>query len=258
MHIVCLMPTYNRAGEQPQLLAEAIGAFVHQTWRQSTLLIGNDTPGQQIHCAHPRVEVINYPGRFETLGHKIADMARQAVALGAEALCRWDDDDYSLPHRLEMSAYALDDRLEWRPSNYWWFQNGRPGEVWEVQRAGNTHCMALWRPELLERIGGYPLTSGDEDQRFSQAVARAGITPLAGAGNLPPDDIFYVYRWGVSNRHLSGRGGGERLREQYLEIGRRPIRTGDFEIAPQVWQLPGKRVLLQDRPQQGRADGGSD
>jgi len=265
------MPTYNRATETPRLLQEAVGSFLAQdchTGRpkdrhDAHLLIGNDTPGQGLQCDHPRVHVLNYRERFRGLGAKLQAMAEYATEdMAAEALCRWDDDDYNLAHRLSTSAAMLttpalareDDsqqqlRLEWRPTNYWWHRRGLPGEVWEVERPGNTHCMAIWRPAVLGIIGGYPDTTGDEDQQFNSQLARHAITAAPGWGRLPADRIFYVYRWGVSPRHLSGAGGrrGE-LDAQYEKIGRRDITKGIFEIRPRQWELPAKRLTLEERP----------
>lgn len=246
MRIACLMPTFNRVSESPHLLAEAVGSFLEQDHADKVLLIGNDTPGQELECDYAGVHVINWPERFPTLGAKIAAMIE---SVSADAYCRWDDDDYSLPWRLSMSADRMGSYIEWRPSNYWWYRAGRPDEVWEVERAGNTHCMAIWRPEVLEKIDGYPDTSGDEDQQFNHRLARRQISPLAGYGNLPHDDIFYCYRWGVSPRHLSGRGGKrEELDDQYQRIGERKIVEGRHVIEPVVWRIPSTRVGLTERP----------
>lgn len=251
--IACLMPTFNRPSETPEMLGESLAAFLEQDYQAAAhLIIGNDCPEQTLSVAREFqsiVHVVNYPRRFETLGQKLHAMASLAtMQYGAEALCRWDDDDYSLPHRLSYSADQLGVGVEWRPSNYWWHRAGLPGEVWEVERAGNTHIQAIWRPEVLEQIGGYPDRTGDEDQAFNQALHRRYKTPIAGHGNIDPAELFYVYRWGNSPRHLSGRGGGKALREQYKRIGELHIVPGEFEIIPKRWELPARRVTLAERP----------
>lgn len=223
------------------LLGNAVASFLDQDHEDRELLIGNDTPGQELVCEAPGVRVLNFPERFTTLGAKLAAMV--ALASGG-CLCRWDDDDYSLPWRLSLSAAMLGDRLEWRPSNYWWYQSRKPGVLAEVTRPGNTHVMAIWRREVLDIIGGYPLTTGDEDQEFNRRLAGAGLGPLGGAGDLPPGEIFYVYRWGVSTRHLSSAGGTRaELDGQYEAIGGEPIPRGEFQITPRRWELPAKRIV---------------
>ena len=182
-------------------------------------------------------ELTGVPPTGETRAQAMIDYA--AAAYAPDAFCRWDDDDYSLPWRLETSARELEKsgRLEWRPNNYWWFRKGLP-ELHEVTRAGNTHVMALWRPDVLDVIGGYPDTTGDEDQRFNRELDRHGVSPMVG-GDLDPMQIFYVYRWGVSQRHLSGRGGRrEELDDHYQQIGELPIQRGTFEITPRRWDWP--------------------
>lgn len=242
--IACLMPTYNRASTARgrQLLREAVGAFAAQEWpaeeATAELIIGNDTPGQRLLCDVPGVRIINYPRRLSSLGGKLSAMIEVAAETGATMLMRWDDDDISLPNRFATSLIKMRDRLEWRPSNYWFFQAGRPGEVRESLNAGNGHVMAAWRPELLSMIGGYPDRTGDEDQAFDQAVAAAGVSPLRSVDRLTVERIFYVYRWGVSAHHLSGRGGsvGE-LQAHWQAIGSEPIEGGTFGITPAPWGL---------------------
>lgn len=241
MKISCLMPTYNRASTPAgmQLLREAVGCFLSQDYLDKELLIGNDTPGQHLNCNHPQVRCLNHHQRFTTLGAKLAWMIEEAYG---SLLCRWDDDDISLPHRLSFSAAALGDRMEWRPGNYWWYQNGKPHQVTEVAHAGNTHVMALWRYQVLDAIGGYPITTGNEDQQFNQRLVEADITPLRN-DCLDQADIFYVYRWGVSDRHLSGQGGdSDTLQAHWNDIGRQPVAHGTFHIEPAEWQLPGQWV----------------
>jgi hypothetical protein len=104
---------------------------------------------------YPRVRVLNVCERFPTLAKKLRWMIDQTRG---ELLCRWDDDDISLPWRLHLSVDQLGDRLEWHPCNYWYCP---PGKVLHDNGHGNDHVQAIFRPELLDRIGGYrALTSG--------------------------------------------------------------------------------------------------
>ena len=92
--------------------------------------------------------------------------------------------------------------------------------------------MSVWRREVLEQIGGYPVTrSRGEDQDFNSALARAGISQQGEV--LPPGEIFYVHRSAISPVHLSSGGGGTAaMQQQYNQIGTKRIATGLFEIQP--------------------------
>ena len=89
--------------------------------------------------------------------------------------------------------------------------------------------------EVLAGIGGcYPAgLSGSEDQTFNRLLAEAGLAPCGAP--IPTADMFYLYRWGVSDRHLSGIGGGSPANPHqghYDAIGSRPIEAGEFHIRP--------------------------
>jgi glycosyltransferase involved in cell wall biosynthesis len=243
MLISCLCPTFNRYPQLGFLLEEAIDCFLRQDYADKELIICNDTPGQTLLVDLPQVRVLNVSERFESLGQKLRHMI--AVASG-DVMCRWDDDDLSLPHRLRISAERLGDRLEWRALNYW-FDDGH--QVRQVARPGNTHLMSLWRREVLEQIGGYPVFPlGGEDQAFNAALARAGIS-LADSGEIvPSDDVFYVYRWNTGGTHLSGQsdGSSDPHRAHWEAIGRQTIAPGSFVVTPQTREQT--RRLLEQRP----------
>ena len=119
MTITCLMPTYNRATGAMHLLEEAVESFLRQDCPDKELIICNDTPGQTLRCDAPGVVVLNTGRRFRTLSDKIQYMIDHSTGT---YLCRWDDDDIHLPHRLSYSFRRLSEyteRLEWRSTNYW-------------------------------------------------------------------------------------------------------------------------------------------
>lgn len=230
MRISCLMPTYGRTGGSLRLLAEAVEAFRQQTYADRELIIHNDTPGVEYVCHVPGVVVVNHHERMPTLSDKIQAMVDMA---SGDYMCRWDDDDISLPHRLEYSFLRLmrAGTLEWRPINYWYCPEGHQWE--HVSRPGNTHIMALWHRALLDQLPGgtYPAKmSGWEDQAFNQLADATGHTKPV---EVPVEDVTYLYRWGVSNRHLSGHGGGpERMQRHYDEIGQAHHEPGRYVIEP--------------------------
>jgi glycosyltransferase involved in cell wall biosynthesis len=231
MKVSCLMPTYNRCPHQQFLIDEAVRSFLLQDYEDKELIICNDTPGQRLIFSQPGVRVFNLSTRFPTLSDKLEWMIGEATG---DVLCRWDDDDICLPHRLTYSMNKLGVGLEWRAENYFYCPME---ETIYVEGPGNTHCMAVWRREVLDAIGGYPpKASGWEDQAFNQALHRAGISEFTGEV-IPAEDIFYLYRWGVSDRHLSGSGGGpEGLQRHYDSIGNRPIAKDMFDINPKWHQ----------------------
>lgn len=228
MKISCLMPTYNRCPDYQVLVEEALECFLSQTYDDKELIICNDTPGQKLIFDHPQVKVLNLHARFPTLSDKLQWMIDNS---SGDVLCRWDDDDISLPHRLEYSITKLGHDLEWRAENYWYC----PLEDTKyVEHPGNTHTMSVWRREVLNHFGGsYPeKASGWEDQQFNIQLSRAGIN---NAGDIIPiEDIFYLYRWGVSDRHLSSQGAGtkEGLQSHYDKIGERDVHQEEFLLEP--------------------------
>lgn len=239
MRISCLLPVYNAFPQNARLVNEAVQCFVMQTHSDKELIICNDTPGQSLSLAAsiPGVVVYNLPDRFPTLGGKLQWMCDQA---SGDALCRWDFDDISHPLRLAFSEERMGDLLEWRPSNYWFSYRSfdDPLGFTEVVSPANTHVMALWRREVLDRIGGYPAEfSGNEDSVFNDRLRLAGIS-ANDAERLSREDIFYFYRWGTNSIHLSGKGGGapdNPMQPHYDEIGTRPIVSSTFYIHP-AWQ----------------------
>lgn len=225
MKITCLMPTYNRFPHDRWMVDEAVECFLRQDYPDRELLILNDCVRQKIVCDAPGVRVVNYPHRFPTLSDKIQSGIDHA---SGDALCRWDDDDLSLPWRLSLSAAGLEGKLEWRAENYWWENYGQPWK--HVVGPGNTHTMSVFTHECLEKIGGYPQKrSGDEDQEFNKALRLAMVN---GRGVvLKPEDVFYVYRWGLG-RHLSAGGSGDGLQKQWDDIGKRKVLPGVYRVDP--------------------------
>lgn len=200
--ISCIMPTYNRYPHLGYLVEEAVECFLRQDptpGHERELVIVNDTPGQVLHCPAPGVKVLNVPTRFGTLSDKI--QAGIEFASG-DLLCRWDDDDIHMPHRLAYSLDKLGQRLEWRSANHW-YENGSLHET--VGPTGNSHVHALWRRAVLAEFPGgvYPAKlSGSEDQAFNQALAAAKVGMVE---RVPQEDIYYLYRWNTGSAHLSGR-----------------------------------------------------
>lgn len=236
------MPTYNRFPRDGALVNEAVECFIRQNdviandeGQLTELLICNDTPGQQLqldnsveHLWRGRIHIINLSKRFKTLGDKLRFMISQSRG---DYFCRWDDDDISLPNRLNYSFNAIGNLMEWHPINYFYHPKGQ--KILIDSKHANVHITAIWKREILERIGGYPVVeSGCEDQAFMMACKKHEVTTQG--ETLKPEDIFYIYRWGVSSNHLSGvqRQGWDALQEKYDDIGKNNISQQTFNIMP--------------------------
>lgn len=258
MLISCLMPTFNRPASRPWLLNEAVQSFLLQDYPNKELIICNDTPGQELLLPrnYNNIKVLNISSRFDCLGNKLDWMIRNAAS--GEYLCRWDDDDISLPWRLSLSmlmlqhsatnagvkSHYVDGKLlanEWRPENHWYFNGSQI--VKETKHPGNTHIAAIWHRGILGYqqnskseplpvvYPGTPCPSGLEDQTFTSELRKRGYPHLGTL--LPAEEIFYLYRWGVSDVHLSGRGGGERMQQTYQEIGQVSHTVPTYIIQPE-------------------------
>lgn len=261
--VSCLLTTYNRYPEYGFIVDEAVYSFIVQDYENKELLIINDTPGQELHIDEEAVKILggdpsqikifNLNERFSSLPEKIAWGVEQATG---DWLMRWDDDDICLHKRISISMEAVNSlkRLEWRCENYVYFritQAADRSQVFSqesrykmslaseihayptvVYNPANTHVMSIWNRKVLDgkRYPGIDSLSGVEDQAFNNYLRKMGYGDRGNA--LKPEYIFYIYRWGVSPRHLSGIGGWEHSDRFYREIGNLAIEKGKFEIKP--------------------------
>jgi hypothetical protein len=244
--VSCLTPTYNRFPSHGHLLAEAVESFLRQDYpkEQRELLILSDCPKQEIFCAEPGVRILNYPTRFASLGAKFNELCKQAR--GA-VLLPWEDDDIALPRRISQAVQALefdgwdvDDKGRWtfaarvQPRyDYWnpqrcWFLTS--GTLSKDHHHGVCHNSSAFTKEAFLKVGGYPHISGAQDIEMDRRLKKqVKVAPPLPDGQ--PSDWQYIYRWGVSDVHLSGRKPHD---EFYTEVGTRPIFEGRFQIWP-VW-----------------------
>jgi hypothetical protein len=96
---------------------------------------------------------------------------------------------------------------------------------------GVGHTTSLLTRAAFDAVGGYPAISLGVDAAMDQALLakmERVVDPQRGARPLAKSEWFYVYRWGVSPVHLSGRADGG----FYREIGTRPIQPGRFDLHP--------------------------
>lgn len=193
--ISCICPTYGRIPHDLFMLEEAVYWFTQQTYPNRELLIFNDAAEQTLVCNIPKVGVINTHYRCQSLGEKynrLCDFAQ------GEIIVPWEDDDISLPNRLQQIADKLNGEYEyWKPGAAF-FQDGNT-DVIKFCSPGNVfHNASGYKRSLLTKLS-YPLVSGPQDAIFDSKalqVARFNSERLA-----VPSAFQYVYRW----QHGSGK-----------------------------------------------------
>lgn len=196
--VSCLCLTYGR----PHLLEEAIESFLRQDWTgPGELLVINDHVEQQLVFDHPSVVMVNLPRRLRTLGEK----RNLSVALARyDNLLVWDDDDIYLPWRITETMKTLPGDQFYKCPNAWCITQGR----WEERPGYNLyHGGTAYTRWLFERAGGYDFIDGGEDAAIEwqfQIVTPEEKGRYWKHTVLPPERLYYVYRWGHGSYHTTG------------------------------------------------------
>lgn len=266
--VSCLMPTYNRVPTHTALVEEAIESFFRQEYLadRMELVILNDCAIQTlelpddewiVHVAslnpvwvREHVKIHNVKTRTNSLGEKHNQMMELARG---DVILPWDDDDISLPQRIAFSVAGLygltpKDLLRygvtdapppfgyWNPGGHWFWNEtpdgrGNANGAYGLQVPGSIgychNCSAFTR-RAWAAVGGYPPISYSEDMVMDQRL-KACQAFAAAQLRLPPSEWQYVYRWGVSGCHLSGRPNLDRY---WHELGHRPATPGDYVLHP--------------------------
>lgn len=240
--VSCVCPTYDRPPTKQFLLEEAIESFLRQTYPNKELLVINDCPDQELVCDAPGVRVVNVPARYDSLGEKYN--AGIALARG-DLIANWDDDDISLPWRLSLAVERMADADYFNPRSFWFMQGDTPSAepAWSVG-----HNLSLFRRSAFDAAGGYPPISMGVDQAMDKAFRgnpECRVKPADGDDELKREDLSYIYRWGVSQHHLSATPD-----ENYWNrIGERPVQAGRFVLRPhwrQDYALEVRRLQERD------------
>jgi glycosyltransferase involved in cell wall biosynthesis len=199
MKASCLCPTFNRVPGKQWLLEEAIESFLRQDYDDKELIILNDCPQQTLICNFPNVLVLNLPRRISSLGEKRNLLV--SIASGS-VFFPWDDDDVSLPTRVSQSIELLGEQYEYyNPALYWQIDSiGLRSD----HPMGVGHNCSAYKRGLFNRIGGYSHVSSGEDADIDHRMRAAGRFVPRPNSPVPRADWFYVYRWGVSDTHISG------------------------------------------------------
>jgi glycosyltransferase involved in cell wall biosynthesis len=226
MKVSCLCPTYGRAPRLQHLIEETVESFLRQDYSDKELLILNDQPDQELICRAPGVTVLNIKKRFRSLGEKY----NAIIALtDGDLLMTWEDDDIALPWRISLSVEMLGAADYYNPHRYWYMDTSG---LHKNHSMGVGHNSSIYTRRAYETVGGYPFISGAQDAVMDARLMEHPRVDKVDAPFLPPEKWFYIYRWGVSPVHLSGKFPHG---EWYREIGTHPYEKGKFELQPR-WQ----------------------
>jgi glycosyltransferase involved in cell wall biosynthesis len=241
--VSCICPTYNRFPLYSKLLEECTYWFLKQDYPNKELIILNDCKEQKLLCNHKEIKIFNVEEKFKTLGDKYNALLNLC---GGEIILPWEDDDISLPRRISQSVNTLllssDPKYPpvtfapWYPSGFrteikWdyfnpqhsWFENG--GTLHFTHSHGVCQNASAFRKDLFR----FQSVNGNQDALFDQDAKRQGRVAPALSNN--PNDWTYVYRWGVSNYHLSG---FDDMNKAYTN--KQDVCPGTFEIVPKMYK----------------------
>ncbi len=228
MLVSCICPTYGRPPHHLHLLEECVYWFTRQDYAKRELVILNDCSSQRLICDVDRVRVVNLPKRFATLGDKYN--ALLALCRG-EVILPWEDDDISLPHRISQCVRHLGLSDYYNPRGQWYEDAGK---LHTDHNQGVCHNASAYRRGTVV----YESVTGSQDaQADFYARTHLNCSPVT---LTRPADWDYVYRWGVSDCHLSGFGNMDDAYAKQAAIG------GTYIIVPRMYkdyQAETKRLL---------------
>jgi glycosyltransferase involved in cell wall biosynthesis len=257
--VSCICLTYNRAPNHLHLVGEAVESYLRQTYPadRRQLLILNDTPGQELKVKGydsylflpgeymPGVHVVNLPCRFRTLGEKY--FAAMGLAQG-NILMWWDDDDISLPWRIERSVARLSTPTKsdyYNPGGYWYFDTN--GLHHSHFMGPGFNCSAFTRQGYEKGVEAEFGMHLDLILTYSFARNKVARVLVPDSG---PKEWSYIYRWGSNPEHVSGWGmkpekeGDHQGRLGYAERGKRSIVRGSFTVVP-VWAQDYEKMVTE-------------
>ena len=199
MKIDCLMGTYGRYG----LVCESLACFLQQSaMSDATLLIYNQHP-EPLVFDHPRVRIVNEPGRHASLRH-IRQRMHELADPSADLIHWWDDDDLYLPWHLQDCLDHIGDRVAWKPASSWLSKANTRFTLSQNRFEGSW----IFRSDHLKKS---PLHTHPEytDHPVIRQTEEAGLICTTELGDL----ASYIYRWDIGTEHLSGYGSGDEQRQ---------------------------------------------
>lgn len=187
----CICATFNR----PTLLPEAIESFLRQSYKNAELIILDDS-GTYKEQEGNRWKLYSHPERFTTLGAKHDYSIRNLISSRVNAIAIWDDDDISLPNRLEVLAEGLkkhDIVVPWRLT-----QMSENGEITIPYGGDFPIHNGAYRLDAYFELGGY---SHDADNWEDLELWRRFVGTQKNIGRVREN--IYIVRHHHDIRHVS-------------------------------------------------------
>ncbi len=242
MKIDCLMGTCGRFAPA----CESLACFLQQSAiEDATLLIYNQHP-IPLKFNHPRVRVVNEPGRAGSLRHirqRMLDLANPA----ADLIHWWEDDDLYLPWHLEDCLDRIKGHAAWKPFRSWYSWSRSDYDLCAHPFEGSW----VFRADYVLKA---PLST------HAHYIDHPAYTQTGQAGLLAITDLraSYIYRWYDSWSHVASFGGSNwpALQESTLAAlakGNTDVRQ-DGCLAPANLTAVWRDFLAGIRPKVAAAD----
>lgn len=247
--ISCICPTFNRI----ETLNETVESFLRQDFQgEKELIIVNDFPKHELHFNHPNIKIV------ESDGKNLGECSNNAIRNVAQydLIAPWEDDDIYLPNNLSVRIKYLKDFQASTINNAYFIR----GNTIRIGISKNLfHGQMIFTREIFESVGGYPETFQAHDGKF---VGRIPINKIVRNRNILPDDISYIYRWGLAGqRNLSSffdPNNIDKTLENITKFRESQINDNTFkviEIAPK-WNRDYLGIVDYVRKGISRGDGG--
>ena len=225
--VSCVCLTYNR----PNLLEESIESFLRQDYAgEKELIIVNDFVHHNIIYNHPNVKVFNLKQRCSSIGEKRNLAASYATH---KYVMPWDDDDIMLPHRI---SYSMDKIEKHNLDKYklaccFVLSNNKMSN--KISYHGGLYGTCVYNKHKPIH---HPDMNSGEDAAFEQEYDNNRDTRVVSHCDREyMEDIYYIYRWGGEQYHVSWFKSEEVLDGVDKKIGDN-YQSGDIVMQPH-WNL---------------------
>lgn len=192
--ISCVCPTFGKTKH----LNEAVESFHRQAYPNKELIIFNNYPSMDIVYDHPEVRVINYKKDIYSIGACRNEGNKYARG---EYICTWDDDDISLPHRLEVQLQGL---LYYANRGGTEFGAASIINAWYSEaNVIVKHIEKFMSSSLIQTQyvlkNTYPPVDSDDQYMYYKMIHEGNMVYI----NSPEPQ--YIYRWATDTYHVSGK-----------------------------------------------------
>jgi glycosyltransferase involved in cell wall biosynthesis len=184
MKIAAVCPTHGRG----HIIGEAVQSFLNQRGLDDDvrLVIVNDCPEQPLASFHPLVEIYNLP---EPITDYSAKMNRSVVLADADLVMWWEDDDISLPWRLEWCRARMHTGYS-KQAKAWVMDDG----VLSGLRANLFFGNSCFRSDYYFSCGGATLGRPGDLTAHENMLA-------GGDGAVSWGEEHFIYKWGRADLH---------------------------------------------------------